>query len=70
MIRFVDVREAKVGGRFAFYDTIIDRFESFKGSMVWRTWDEFAAGYEGSQLERHRALCPPWVFVDDDTDVE
>lgn len=64
MKRFVDVSEAIGDGlpRFAFYCTIVDRFEEFSGEMTWESWDDFARGYDGDELDRYRRLCPEWAF--------
>ena len=37
MIRFVDLRHAGVGGRFAYFDTVTDRFIEANGTHVWET---------------------------------
>lgn len=42
MIRFVDMRAADVaGGRFAFFDTVRDRFVQKAGEHAWDTWADF-----------------------------
>lgn len=62
MKRFVDVRVAEIGGRFAWYDTVADQFETHAGSMVWETFREFADDYDGDEIERYRSLTPDWAF--------
>lgn len=62
MKRFVDIRPAECAARFAWFDTIVDKFETHSGVMTWNAWAEFEQDYEGDQLERYRRLCPPWVF--------
>jgi hypothetical protein len=71
VIRFVDMRPAEaVGSRFAFFDTVRDRFVSLAGDQSWDTWALFEEAHglphehdEGRfDLERFRGLCPPWVF--------
>lgn len=72
MIRFVDLRYQGVGARFAFWDTVRDRFEIWLGFQAWDTWAAFESdcvlGFprEGESvktaLARRRALCPPWAF--------
>lgn len=72
MIRFVDLRYQGVGARFAFWDTVRDRFEIWLGFQAWDTWAAFESdcilGFprEGESAEtalaRRRTLCPPWVF--------
>ena len=64
MKRFVDVRNGDIGSRFAWYDTIVDKFESHGGEMTWDTFDEFAGCYEGEEIDRYRGLCPDWAFKD------
>ncbi len=70
MIRFVDIRDQHCGGRFAWFNTVTDEFEKHGSSMVWEDWRDFASDYCGwCNIERYRALCPPWAFtpaVDDD----
>ena len=70
MIRFVDMRAADiVGHRFAFWDTVVDRFVNVAGDVAWETWKEFieAADFEQEdcgktvQIDRFRKLCPEWV---------
>ncbi|MBA7715724.1 hypothetical protein ES703_124778 [subsurface metagenome] len=65
MKRFVDLRLSKTGYNFAWYDTVIDKFEEFNGNQTWDTWNEFAADYkaeEGKNLNRYYNLCPPWIL--------
>lgn len=63
MKRFVDVRRAETGWRFAWYCTVKDCFEVHGGQQAWDTFDEFAEMYKGDELERYRGLCPKWVFT-------
>ena len=62
MKRFVDLRGQDIGSKFAWYDTVTDKFESFSGDQVFDTWDDFVFVYDGDELERYRGLCPLWVF--------
>lgn len=67
MKRFIDL-DKQIGlddewpREFAFYCTVVDRFETHSGSQTWSTWKEFAEEYEGEELERFKSLCPDWVF--------
>lgn len=72
MKRFIDLRHASISGcRFAWWDTVLDQFESHDGAMAWDTWDEFEQDYEGppDRLNRYRALCPEWA-VEPDNEAE
>ncbi len=78
MKRFIDLRFQGTSNRFAFWDMVVGRFDTYDGEMAWKDWAEFedqfrreadAAGGLGwndehveGQLKRHRGLCPPWVF--------
>lgn len=78
MKRFIDLRFQGTSNRFAFWDTVVGRFDTYDDEMAWKDWAEFedqfrreadAAGglgwndeYVEGQLKRHRGLCPPWVF--------
>ena len=61
MKRFIDLRNQGTGYRFAFWDTVTDRFEQFGGEQAWDTFDEFADAHEGFDLERYERLCPDWA---------
>lgn len=66
MIRFVDLRGQDTGGgRFAFYDTITDRFvEDDYGAVTWNTWGEFCEmprAHVLAELSRFEALAPDWT---------
>lgn len=64
MIRFVDTRSAMIGARFAFYDTISDKFMDFGGNQTFDDWAEFEEWQpEGELRERCRCLCPDWAFI-------
>ena len=43
---------------FAFFDTIIDKFEKHSDSMAWTTKEEFVEDYEGNDIERYLILIP------------
>lgn len=71
MIRFVDMRAADIaGGRFAFFDTITNRFVSNNDETAWVDWADFEEansisreeGRDPRPAERFKRLCPPWVF--------
>lgn len=62
MIRFVDIREAETGWRFAWWNTILDKFETHGGQQAWDTWEEFAAFCDAENPKRYRRLCPLWAF--------
>ncbi len=66
MIRFCDLREADiVGGRFAFFDTVTDRFIELEDEQVFETWEDvldFLKGEEQTFVDRLEQLCPVWVY--------
>jgi len=66
MKRFIDLREhdQDIGYAFAWFDTIVDRFEDHNGMMVFDTWEDFEFSYTGTELDRYRRLVPVWVFKD------
>lgn len=71
MKRFVDLRGADTGYRFAFYCTVVDKFETVSdGSQAWDTFDEFAEWYQGDELERFRGLTPAWAFEPSQDDTQ
>jgi len=61
--RFVDLRGTQVGMRFAWWDTVVDRFETHSDEMAWDTFEEFAEDYEGNELSRYRRLAPAWTHL-------
>lgn len=67
MIRFIDLRHCgdDIEGRFAFYDTVVDRFvEDAAGAHTWEKISEFAQSYtptEALPLQRFVAMAPPWA---------
>lgn len=61
MKRFIDLRGMETASRFAWYDTVNDRFEIHCGGATWDTWNEFAQDYEGDELDRYRNLAPNWT---------
>ncbi len=65
MKRFVDLREMDLypTNQFAWYDTVIDQFETHGDCQVWVSFEDFAEDYEGPQLERYMSLTPEWAFA-------
>jgi len=66
MIRFVDMRQANAGVRFAFWDTCIDRFVEIGNELAWVDLEDFettsALYHVDPQLvARLSRLCPDWV---------
>ncbi len=70
MIRFVDLRPVGVGGRFAFFDTVMDRFVTVGDDQIFENIDEllesYALGGCGFGLDRLRGVLPAWVYEKDD----
>lgn len=73
MMRFVDLRPADIAGkRFAFWDTVHDRFEEFNGDQAWGTLLELHYScQQGGVIEAHvkrlTGLMPDWVHEPWDT---
>jgi hypothetical protein len=72
MIRFVDIRCAETGYKFAFWDTVTDKFFCYCDEQAWGTWEEFedAAVHDehpadNALLDRFEALCPEWLIAPD-----
>lgn len=62
MIRFIDLREQDTGGRFAFYNTVVDGFITANGVQVWKWFLDFEGDCEDKPLiERCRRLIPDWA---------
>ena len=64
MIRFVDLRDQDVGYKFAFFDTIEDKFLKL-GELkdeVFDDWKDLAEVCLIDLQPRLRCLCPSWVF--------
>ena len=62
MKRFVDLRGQETGYRFAFWDTVYDRFDTFEAVQAWDTFAEFEQDCT-ADIERYRRLTPEWAFV-------
>lgn len=83
MKRFIDLGDQIDEGtkEFAWYDTILDRFEEFSGEQTWNCWDSFREAYclhfpiiaqivndkypHIKELERYRRLFPACVMEDE-----
>jgi len=61
VIRFIDLRAADIGARFAFFDTVTDTFRMYSGYQVWDNWRDFKQDYTGDELDRYEALLPDWL---------
>lgn len=60
MIRFVDMRKADVEGvRFAFWDTVTDRFVELAGEQAWAEVSEIPEDPSRWRLIR---VVPRWAF--------
>jgi hypothetical protein len=66
MIRFVDLRTCDIPKvRFAFWNTVEDRFVVIGNDQAWDDWDDFVeSAYDCKNvlLRRYKYLCPPWAF--------
>ena len=73
MIRFIDIRNQGTGERFAFWNTITDRFIILYNHVAWTSFDEFKNEYQSMDaynIGRFRSLCPEWVFDGQQDDIE
>lgn len=68
---WVDEEDLEMPRQFAWYDTTIDKFETFVDQQVWESWADFEKdaldsikedGRYNLDIERYRRLCPSWVF--------
>jgi hypothetical protein len=73
MIRFVDIRGQGTGYRFAFWDTIIDKFCEFNSEQAWEDANDFEEAFNLDRgrfpsIERFTNLMPAWtaIFMADD----
>lgn len=75
MIRFIDVRNQETGYRFAFFDTVRDKFCEFGGDQVWDSMEDFKWSFsvsvtEGlissSEIDRFVGLMPDWALGGDE----
>lgn len=55
---FVDLSHTQLGPSFAFFDTIVDRFETFGGNQTWECEKKFIEDYDGVQIYRYTSLIP------------
>lgn len=78
MIRFIDLRNHGTYHRFAFWDTVVDRFLTIDGAMAWsdrkQLIDAITHQYEKAgrsfldtqgRINRLTGLLPDWAIVDD-----
>ena len=64
MIKFIDLRGSDTD-RFAFWDTVTDKFICLSNVYAWDTWDELSQDVSDPYLrKRLKVLCPEWVFQD------
>lgn len=75
MIRFIDIRNQGTGYRFAFWDTIMDRFCTINDNQVFHTVDDlkevFSLGNDYLDVysfERFERLCAEWAFEEGEED--
>ena len=74
MLRFIDIRNQGTGNRFAFYDTIRDRFVEISSEMAWKSLKDFKycceVAAEKELFERCKVLCSEWVNDEKEDDQE
>ena len=80
MIRFIDIRGQGTGYRFAFWDTIRNRFCEFNGEQAWESLEDFTESFNwsggkffdvvcASGIKRFINLMPDWTTKIDDEDL-
>jgi len=86
MIRFIDIRNQGTGARFAFFNTVNERFISISFNCAWTTWgedllsdimsehddDPEANGNDelNTRIKYYKSLCPDWVWDDEEDNLE
>lgn len=63
MIRFVDLRGAETGYKFAFWDTVTDKFVELSGEQAWDSKEAFIESCWGQDYDRYVRLMPDWVSM-------
>jgi len=69
VIRFIDIRGQDTNYRFAFFDTITDRFLTLGNDQVWDSKADLLEGTVPNDplVARCVGLMPDWALVDDET---
>lgn len=79
MKRFIDLRGNEIPYNFAWWCTIVDRFETVGGEMAWSTIEEFKESWESDEelkenflegivdINRYLGLIPGWVPEKEET---
>jgi len=62
MIRFIDIRNQGTGERFAFYNTVNNKFLEFDYEQAWTNWNEFEIAFLN---EEYRQCIQPGHFLKD-----
>lgn len=69
MIHFINIKEENIpGAKFAFLDTITNKFITLLDVQYWECWMEFEHDFQCDisntfkDIERFKKLCPEWVF--------
>lgn len=72
MIRFINIGEQiDDKNRFAFYDTVTDKFCEFSGSHSWDNISDFEKDFQGDDIDRYKRLINHnWRIVIDDFEDE
>ena len=68
MIRFIDLSGQDTSYRFAFFDTITDRFLILGNDQVWNSKADLLEGTVPNDplVDRCVGLMPDWALVDDE----
>ena len=78
MIRYIDIPagdDLRDRSRFAFFNTVTDRFFTLHGAQAWESWDDFAQDWELQndtfRQQRplgdfERAMPKPDIIIEDD----
>jgi hypothetical protein len=67
VIRFIDLRRSDTGHRFAFFDTVTDRFVTICGEQAWADAGDLwqicrMMGVADAYQQRLRRQMPKWAF--------
>ncbi len=62
------MRGMSTGYRFAFWDTVVDRFVMVGDDQAWDTVDDLREGARIANLNisRYINLCPAWAYIEEE----
>ncbi len=67
------MRGMATGYRFAFWDTVVDRFVTIGDDQAWDTVEDLHEGamiasIDTSRYIRYISLCPAWSYIEEKED--